>query len=53
MYAVALHTDMQYDCNSYAVILQHVAVALQNTCSKNANKMQSSNTHIDITEYPK
>ena len=27
--------------------------ALQNTCSKNANKMQSSNTHIDITEYPK
>ena len=46
MYAVALHTDMQYDCNTFAV-------ALQNTCSKNANKMQSSNTHIDITEYPK
>ena len=43
MYAVALHTGMQYDCNSYAVILQHVcsrtAKYMQQECKQDAVKM--------------
>ena len=45
MYAVALHTDMQYDCNSYAVILQHV-------CSRTAKYMQQECKQDALIKYP-
>ena len=43
--AVALHTDMQYDCNSYAVILQHV-------CSRTAKYMQQECKQDAVIKYP-
>ena len=40
-----LHTDMQYDCNSYAVILQHV-------CSRTAKHMQQECKQDAVIKYP-
>lgn len=40
-------TNMQCDCNCFAVALQHVAVTLQKVCSKFAVRVLISNVRLN------